>query len=335
MVSALVFVESGGQAGAAFYCPIQPGGTLGTTAITWNNFSVGGVYFAGTGLNLSGGDTFNISNTTVASGSYGSGSAVATFTVNAQGQLTAAADANIAIAATQITSGTIDSARLSGTYSGITGVGTLTDLTVSNTITGSISGNAATATTANTATTATNLAGGATGSLPYQSGAGATTFLAAGTNGQVLTLAGGVPTWAAEQFQGDVVGPASSVDNQIARFDGTTGKIIQTSSPTISDAGAIGNVNEINWDITPTGVVGGAGSLSWNSDDNTQTLDLVGAGGNVTMALGEETYYRVRASADITKGQVVMFTGTLGASGGLTAAPATGLTPATSQYVMG
>ena len=335
LVSALVFIESGGFAGSAWYCPVQPGGTLGTTAVTWNNFSVGGVYFAGTGLTLTGGDTFNIDNTTVTPASYGSASAVATFTVNQQGQLTAAADATIAIAATQVTSGTLDSARLSGAYSGITEVGTLTDLTVSNTITGSISGNAATATSATSATTATNLAGGATGSLPYQSGAGATTFLAAGTNGQVLTLAGGVPTWAAEQFQGDVVGPASSVDNQIARFDGTTGKIIQTSSPTISDAGAIGNVNEINWDITPTGVVGGAGSLSWNSDDNTQTLDLVGAGGNVTMALGEETYYRVKASANITKGQVVMFTGTVGASGGLEAAPATGLTAATSQYVMG
>jgi hypothetical protein len=198
MISALVFVESGGQAGGAYYCPIQPGGTLGVTAITWNNFSVGGVYFAGTGLNLSGGDTFNISNTTVAAGGYGAASAVPTFTVNAQGQLTAAADANIAIAATQITSGTIDSARLSGTYSGITGVGTLTDLTVSNVITGSISGNAATATTATSATsatTATNIAGGATGSVPYQSAASTTTFLAAGSNGQVLTLASGVPSW--------------------------------------------------------------------------------------------------------------------------------------------
>lgn len=45
--------------------------------------------------------------------------------------------------------------------------------------------------------TATNLAGGATGSVPYQSSSGTTTFLAAGTNGYVLTLAGGVPTWAA------------------------------------------------------------------------------------------------------------------------------------------
>lgn len=190
MISALVFIESGGQAGAAYYCPIQPGGTLGVTAITWNNFSVGGVYFAGTGLNLTGGDTFNISNTAVAAGGYGSASAVPTFTVNAQGQLTAAANVNIALAGSAITSGTIDSGRLSGSYSGITGVGTLTDLTVSNVITGSVSGSAA------SATTATNLAGGAAGSIPYQSGAGATTFLAAGTNGQVLTLAAGVPTYA-------------------------------------------------------------------------------------------------------------------------------------------
>lgn len=335
LVSALVFVESGTQAGSAWYCPIQSGGTLGTTAVTWNNFSVGGVYFAGTGLNISDPNTFNISNTTVTAASYGSASAVPTFTVNAQGQLTAAADANIAIAATQITSGTIDSARLSGTYSGITGVGTLTNLTVSNTITGSISGNAATATSATSATTATNLAGGAAGSVPYQSASGTTTFLAAGTNGYVLTLSGGVPTWAAEQFQGDVVGPASATDNAIAKFDGTTGKVIQNSSVTLSDVGALQNVNEINFDTTPSGVVGGAGSLSWNSADNAQTLDLVMAGGNVTMQVGEETYYRIKASSAITNGQVVMFTGTLGASGGLQGAPATGLTASTGSYILG
>jgi microcystin-dependent protein len=198
MISAMVFVESGGQAGAAFYCPIQPGGTLGVTAITWSNFSVAGTYFAGTGLSLAA-NTFSITNTTVTPASYGSASAVPTFTVNAQGQLTAAADANIAIAGSAITSGTIDSGRLSGSYSGITGVGTLTNLTVSNPITGSITGNAGTATTATTATsatTATNIAGGAAASIPVQTGAGTTSFLAVGTNGQVLTIAGGVPSYA-------------------------------------------------------------------------------------------------------------------------------------------
>lgn len=46
-----------------------------------------------------------------------------------------------------------------------------------------------------TATTATNLAGGGTGSLPYQSSAGNTAMLTAGSNGQVLTLNSGVPSW--------------------------------------------------------------------------------------------------------------------------------------------
>jgi hypothetical protein len=52
---------------------------------------------------------------------------------------------------------------------------------------------ATTATSATSATTATNIAGGAAGSVPYQSGAGATTFLAAGTG--VLVNAGGNPSY--------------------------------------------------------------------------------------------------------------------------------------------
>ena len=191
--SAFTFVESGTTlSDTGWVCTSNQGGTIDVTPITWSQFSGAGSYLAGTGLTLTG-NTFSITNTTVAAAAYGSASQVATFTVNAQGQLTLAASTSIAIAATQITSGTIDSARLSGSYTGITGLGTLLDLTVTNTITGSISGNAGTATTA---TTATNLAGGALGSVPYQTGAGATSFLAVGANGQVLTLAAGVPTWA-------------------------------------------------------------------------------------------------------------------------------------------
>jgi hypothetical protein len=48
-------------------------------------------------------------------------------------------------------------------------------------------------------------------------------------------------TWAAPGGggSGDVVGPASAVDNAIARFDTTTGKLIQNSIVTINDSGDI------------------------------------------------------------------------------------------------
>lgn len=84
---------------------------------------------AGTGLfrvNGNGALLVGVSDTGVTAGSYGSASSVTTLTVNAQGQLTVAGNVAIAIAASQITSGTIDPARISGSYTGITGVGTLT-----------------------------------------------------------------------------------------------------------------------------------------------------------------------------------------------------------------
>jgi hypothetical protein len=190
--SAFTFIESGTTlADTGWVSTANQGGTINVTPMPWSQFSGAGSYLAGTGLTLTG-NTFSITNTAVTAAAYGSSSQVATFTVNAQGQLTLAASTSISIAATQVTSGTIDSARLSGSYSGITGLGTLGDLTVTNTISGSISGNAGTATTA---TKSTNLAGGAAGSLPYQSATDTTAFLAAGTNGQVLSLTGGIPAW--------------------------------------------------------------------------------------------------------------------------------------------
>ena len=83
----------------------------------------------------------------------------------------------------------------SATVSGVVTTGTQTFVgakTFNSTITGSISGNAG---------SATNIAGGTTGAIVYQSGAGATAFLAASTvNGYVLkyNTTTNAPYWAVE-----------------------------------------------------------------------------------------------------------------------------------------
>jgi hypothetical protein len=222
-IGAIVFVVEGTQTGSAWFCTAQPGGTLGVTAINWSNFSVASTYTAGTGLTLLG-TQFSITNTAVTAAAYGSATQVGTFTVNAQGQLTLAANTTITPAVGSITGlgagvatwlATPSSANLLAAVTDETGTGSLVFATSPTLVTpilgtpqsGDFSsgtftwptfnqnttGNAATATSA---TTATNLAGGATGSLPYQSAAATTAMLAAGSNGQVLTLASGVPSWA-------------------------------------------------------------------------------------------------------------------------------------------
>lgn len=119
------FVTNGTLYANTGWVQTQPVNTVGTDSIVWQQFSGAGTYTAGTGLTLTG-SQFSITNTTVTAASYGSASSVATFTVNAQGQLTAAATTAISINGNQITSGTVGSAYISGSYTGITGVGTLT-----------------------------------------------------------------------------------------------------------------------------------------------------------------------------------------------------------------
>lgn len=45
---------------------------------------------------------------------------------------------------------------------------------------------------------------------------------------------------------GNLRGPASATDNAIARFDGTTGKLVQNSNATITDAGAVAFASSID-----------------------------------------------------------------------------------------
>ena len=53
-----------------------------------------------------------------------------------------------------------------------------------------------------------------------------------------------------------VTGPASATDNAIARFDSTTGKLLQSSSLFVTDAGAINTGSQQSWNIVrPDGTI--------------------------------------------------------------------------------
>jgi hypothetical protein len=115
--------------------------------------------------------------------------------------------------------------------------------------------------------TATNLTGlplttGVTGLLPVANGGTgtATPSIVAGTN---ISVSGTWPNQtvnATGSAAGDVVGPGSSTDNAVARFDSTTGKIIQNSGVVINDSG---EVTVGVWKGTEIGLsYGGTGAAS-------------------------------------------------------------------------
>jgi hypothetical protein len=86
---------------------------------------------------------------------------------------------------------------------------------------------------------------------------------------------------------GDVVGPASATDNAIARYDLTTGKLIQNSVVTLDDNGKFFNVDAIDWKQVPISIVTER-RLQWY--DTEGTLDLGLKGGNVNALLGVDLH---------------------------------------------
>ena len=119
------FVATGTlEGGTAWICSTVGIITFGTTNIVFSQFSAVQEYTAGTGLTLTPSlqNQFKITDTAVAANSYGGGDTVATFTVNQQGQLTAAANVVNAPNAANLT-GTV---LPTGIQSNITRTGTVT-----------------------------------------------------------------------------------------------------------------------------------------------------------------------------------------------------------------
>jgi hypothetical protein len=198
-ISAISFLEYGTQAGGAWFCTAVPGGTLGVTALNWSQFTTSATYSAGTGLTLTG-SVFSITPVGTAS-TYGSATQTPVFTTNASGQVSSVTNTTITPAVGSITGLGTGVATALAVNTGAAGAfvvngGPLGTPSSGDFSTGTFTWPTFNQNTTGTAAKATNLVGGAAGSLPYQSALNTTTFLAAGTNGQVLTLASGVPSWA-------------------------------------------------------------------------------------------------------------------------------------------
>ena len=302
---------------------VQNGQTVRTTSAAIG--AANGVTSVATGTGLTGGPitstgTISIANTAVTAGSY----TLANITVNSQGQITSASNGSVASGVTTLSGGTTGLTPATATAGAITLGGTLVvgngGTGVSTLAAGSIPYGAGTSAfgavalgTTNYVLTAgatapqyvaqstlavgtsTNLAGGANGSVPYQTGSGVTTFLAAGTNGYVLTLASGVPTWA---------NPAST---GVSTFSGgTTGLTPNTAtSGVVTLAGTLAVANG------GTGVTAssGANSVTLRDANNNITANayfngfttVAASGTLITLTVASTPVYLVSGSG----GQII------------------------------
>ena len=265
-IGAIVFVIEGTQTGTAWYCTAQPGGTLDVTAINWSNFSVASSYTAGTGLQLIG-TQFSIANTAVTPAAYGSSTQVGTFTVNQQGQLTLAGNTTVTPAVGSITGLGTGVATALGVNTGSAGAfvvngGAIGTPTSGDFSTGTFTWPTFNQNTTGTSASSTNLVGGAAGSVPYQSATNTTTFLAAGSNGQVLTLASGVPSWATP-----TTGTVTSVSGA-----GTVNGLTLTGTVTSSGSLTLGGT----LDLSSPPAIGGTTASTIRGTTITATTSFVG-----------------------------------------------------------
>ena len=85
----------------------------------------------------------------------------------------------------------------------------------------------------------------ATGDVYYRDANGFLARLGVGSNGQVLTTNGTIPSWGSAGGDGDFSGPGSATDNALVRFDGTGGKTGQNSGVIVDDSNNVSGIGTL------------------------------------------------------------------------------------------
>jgi hypothetical protein len=146
------------------------------------------------------------------------------------------------------------------------------------------------------ATTAIAVTSGGTGQTSYTDGQlliGNSTgntltkaTLTAGTNITITNAAGAITIAATGGGgSGDVVGPASSTDNALARFDTTTGKLLQNSVGILSDAGVLTGLTGLtsSGSVTLSGLTSGRVPYASTGGLLTDSANLLYSGTDLTV----------------------------------------------------
>ena len=335
IVSAYLFVLAGTVwGGSAWVNTNQQGGTLGTTPITFTQFSNTATYTAGTGLTLTG---YQFSITPVGTaGTYGSASSVPVFVTNASGQVSSVTNTAIAISNTQVSGlGTmstqnanavaITGGTINGTTIGASTAAAITGTTITATsyfsgpgtnLTGtasglSIGGNAATATSAGSVTNSLTInSGGAGGTSPQTYNGGTAITISYNTVGAPSTTG----TNASGTWGIGISGNAATVTNGLYSTGSYSNPTWLTSISGSIVSGAVATAT------TATNVTGGAaGSLVYQTAAATTS----------TLALGTTNYV---LTAGATAPQYVAQS-TLSVGSATTATTATNLAGGGAGYV--
>jgi hypothetical protein len=217
--------------------------------------------------------TLNLDNTAVTGGSYGAANTVATFTVDAQGRLTAAGNSAISITGSQVSdlgtaavtsiAGTSNEITVSGTgsgpYTGAITIGLPDDVTIGNTLTVTgdliVNGNTTTLNTSTLVVEDKNIVLANSGS-PSDSAADGAGITVLGSTNKTFNWVDSTDAWTSSENMNLAAGKIYEIGGSSVLSNTTLGSSVVTSSLT-----AVGTITTGTWTANAVGVsYGGTGA---------------------------------------------------------------------------